>query len=69
MLLDEFKTMHKTLADKIEDTYTIGNQMCDYLEKQIILDYHLRGEQSLLEEEYPDLAKEAKKYLGLELYY
>jgi hypothetical protein len=45
MLLDEFKTRHQTLSDKIEATYRIGNQMLDYLEKQIILDYHLRGEQ------------------------
>ncbi len=44
-LLDEFKTRHTTLSDKIEQTYTIGREMLDYLEKQIILDYHLRGEQ------------------------
>ena len=43
MLLDEFKTMHTTMADKIQETYTIGNQMTDYLEKQIILDFHMRG--------------------------
>jgi len=44
MILDEFETRHKTLSDKIEHTYTVGNLMLDYLEKQIILDYHLRGE-------------------------
>ena len=43
--------------------------MRDYLEKQIILDYHLRGEQHLLEEEHKELSEFAKKYLGLELYY
>lgn len=69
MLLDEFKTRHQTLSDKIEATYRIGNQMLDYLEKQIILDYHLRGEQQLLEKEHPELVEKAKKYLGFELYY
>lgn len=69
MLLEEFETRHKTLSDKIEETYRIGNLMLDYLEKQIILDYHLRGEQDELEKEHPELAEKAKKYLGFELYY
>jgi hypothetical protein len=69
MLLEEFQTRHKTLSDKIEDTYRVGNLMLDYLEKQIILDYHLRGEQEELEKEHPELAEKAKKYLGFELYY
>ena len=69
MLLDEFKTRHQTLSDKIEATYRIGNLMRDYLEKQIILDYHLRGEQQLLEKDHPELVEKAKKYLGFELYY
>jgi hypothetical protein len=43
--------------------------MLDYLEKQIIIDYHLRGEQAELEKEHPELAEIAKTYLGLELYY
>ena len=43
--------------------------MLDYLEKQIVLDYHLRGEQEILEKEHPELAEMAKKYLGYELYY
>lgn len=68
-VLDEFETRHKTMSDKIEQTYRIGNCMLDYLEKQLILDYHLRGEQAELEKEHPDLAVLAKKYLGYELYY
>jgi hypothetical protein len=43
--------------------------MLDYLEKQMILDYHLRGEQNLLEEEHKELAAKAKDYLGLSLYF
>jgi hypothetical protein len=43
--------------------------MLDYLEKQMILDYHLRGEQQELETEHSELAVKAKKYLGFELYY
>lgn len=67
--MDEFRTRHKTLSDEIEMTYKIGNLMLDYLEKQMILDYHLRGEQSNLEKEHQYLADKAKKYLGYELYY
>ena len=43
--------------------------MMDYLEKQIIIDYHLRGEQAELEKEHPEIAEKAKKYLGFEFYY
>lgn len=67
--MDEFETRHKTLSDKIEHTYTIGNLVKDYLEKQIILDYHLRGQQNILEKEHKELAEKAKKYLGHTLYY
>ena len=67
-VLDEFETRHKTLSDKIDHTYRIGNLMLDYLEKQIILDYHLRGEQDHLEKNHHELAEYAKKYLGHDLY-
>ena len=43
--------------------------MLDYLEKQIIIDYHLRGEQAELEKDHPEIAEKAKKYLGSEFYY
>ena len=59
-ILDEFETRHKTLSDKIEQTYRVGNLTLDYLEKQIIIDYHLRGEQAELEKEHPELAEIAK---------
>jgi hypothetical protein len=68
-ILDEFETRHKTMSDKIEHTYRIGNLMLDFLEKQIILDYHLRGEQADLEKEHAELAELGKTYLGYELYY
>ncbi len=35
----------------------------------MILDFHLRGEQAILEEDHPELAEKAKRYLGFELYY
>lgn len=57
------------MSDKIEQTYRIGNCMLEYLEKQIILDYHLRGEQGDLERDHPEMAELAKKYFGTELYY
>jgi len=43
--------------------------LLDYVEKQMIIDYHLRGEQSRLEEEFPVIAKKAKKFLGYETYF
>ena len=43
--------------------------MLDYLEKQIIIDFHLRGEQAVLEKEHPSIAEKAKKYFGFELYF
>lgn len=42
--LDEFKTRHRTITDSISETYKTGNAMLDFLENQIILDYHFRGE-------------------------
>ena len=69
IILEEFRTRHKTLASKIEQSYKIGNLMMEYLEKQIILDYHLKGEQHILEKLHPNLAEKAKKYLGFEFYY
>jgi len=59
-ILDEFETRHKTMSDKIEHTYRIGNLMLDFLEKQIILDYHLRGEQADLEKDQAELAELGK---------
>ena len=41
----------------------------DYVEKQMIIDYHLRGEQQRLEREFPEIAKKAKKFLGYEMYF
>ena len=60
---------HQTISDRIAETYKISNQMLGYLEKQIILDYHLRGEQSQFEEDHEDLKKKAQSMFGLELYY
>lgn len=57
MILDDFETRHKTLSDRIDQTYRLGNVMLNYLEKQIILDYHLRGEQAELEKDHPELAE------------
>jgi hypothetical protein len=36
---------HSTITGRIDETYKIGNTMLDYLEKQMILSYHFRGEQ------------------------
>ena len=43
--------------------------MSDYLEKQIILDYHFRGEQDLFETEYEHLKQKAEKLLGYNTYF
>ena len=67
--LDEFTTRHRSIRDRITETYKIGNQMTDYLEKQIILDHHFRGEQDLFEQEYPHLQAKAEKLLGSDTYF
>ena len=43
--------------------------MVDYLEKQIILDYHFRGEQDIFEQDYPSLKIKAEKLLGYDVYF
>ena len=68
-VLDEFKTRHATITQSIEETYRIGNRLLDFLEKQIIIDYHLRGDQEKLLAEFPHLTDKAKKFLGFELFF
>ena len=68
-LHEEFLTRHTTIRNSIEDTYRIGGQLLDYVRKQMIIDYHLRGEQHILEQEFPDIAKKAKKFLSYEVYF
>ena len=48
-VVDEFKTRHSTITASINDTYRIGNKLLEYVEKQVIIDYHLRGEQAKME--------------------
>jgi hypothetical protein len=67
--LDEFKTRHATITQSIEETYRIGNRLLDYCEKQLIIDYHLKGEQEKLLTNFPHLADKAKKFLGFELFF
>ena len=67
--VDEFQTRHSTITDRINETYKIGNKMIDYLEKQIIIDYHFRGEQDLFEQDYPQLKPKAEKLLGQDTYF
>lgn len=67
--LDEFQTRHSTITLRINETYKIGTTALDYLEKQMILSYHFRGEQEVFEKEFPGLVDKAKKFLGFELYF
>jgi hypothetical protein len=67
--LEEFKLRHNALSEKIMNTYKIGNKILDFIEKQIIVDYHLRGEQQELFAENPKLEKVAKRLLGYEDFY
>ena len=64
-VVDEFKTRHTTITDSINDTYRIGNKLLDYVEKQVIIDFHLKGKQAYMEEKYPKLTEKAKKFLGM----
>lgn len=67
--LDDFQTRHATINSSIEDAYRIGNQLQSFIEKQIIIDYHLMGKQETLEKEYPHLIPKAKKFIGFERYF
>jgi len=64
-----FQMRHSTITERIEHTYKISNKMLDYLEKQIILDYHFRGEQELFEQEQQELKEKAFKLLGIQFYH
>jgi len=66
---EDFLTRHTTIKNSINDTYRIGNQLLDYVEKQMIIDYHLRGDQKKLEKDFPEIAKKAKKFIGYESYF
>jgi len=68
-VLDEFHTRHATINQSINDTYRIGNKLLEFIEKQVIIDYHLMGKQEKLEKEYPELVKKAQKFLGFETFY
>lgn len=67
--LSDFQYRHSTITERIETTYRLGNALTEYLEKQVILDYHFRGMQEQLENEHPHLVEKAKKMLGHTLYY
>lgn len=67
--LDEFQTRHSTIEKRISETYLVGKKMIEYLEKQIILDFHFRGDQDQFEEQYSELKKKALQLLGYEFYY
>ena len=67
--VDEFQTRHATINESITSTYRIGNQLQSFIEKQIIIDYHIMGKQEKLETDYPHLIKKAKKFLGFESYF
>ena len=69
VLIDEFQTRHRAIKQSIGETYRIGNRLLDYLEKQIIIDYHLRGEQEKLVLQFPHLKEKAQKFLGFEMYF
>ena len=67
--LDEFQTRHSTINERINKTYRTGNKLLEYLQNQIILDFHFRGEQDVFEAEFPHLKEKAIKFLGAVLYY
>ena len=64
-VVDDFRTRHSTITESINDAYRIGNQLLDYVEKQVIIDYHLKGQQAKMEKDHPKLVKKAKKWMGM----
>jgi hypothetical protein len=68
-VVNDFRTRHSTITDSINDAYRIGNQLLDYVEKQVIIDYHLKGQQGKMEEREPKLVPKAKKWMGMQMYF
>ena len=68
-VVHDFRTRHTTITDSIADAYRIGNQLLDYVEKQVIIDYHLKGNQAKMEKEQPKMAAKAKKWFGMQMYF
>ncbi len=66
--MDDFETRHGTIKDEIDTSETIGLKLEDFLQNQIILDFHFRGEQDVFEAEYEQLIDKAERLLGAELY-
>ena len=60
---------HSTITERINETHKISNHMLNYLEKQIIIDYHFRGEQEIFEEKQANLKEKAYKLLGIQFYH
>ena len=67
--LSEFQFRHSTITERIGTTYRISNALTEYLEKQLILDLHFRGQHDLFEKDHPHIVEKAKKMLGHTLYY
>ena len=57
--MDDFETRHGTIKSEIDTSETIGLKLEDFLENQIILDFHFRGEQDFFEAEYEYLIEKA----------
>mmetsp|Transcript_22003 Transcript_22003/g.34162 ORF Transcript_22003/g.34162 Transcript_22003/m.34162 type:complete len:141 (+) Transcript_22003:1750-2172(+) len=66
--VDEFRTRHTIISTDINETFKIGNRLLSFLEKQIIIDYLLRGELEKMEADFPHLKESALKFLGYETY-
>jgi hypothetical protein len=47
----------------------VSDKLRDYLEKQIILDFHFRGEQDVFEAEYSYLVDKAVSFIGPSFYF
>lgn len=68
-IMEQFKQRHQTIKDDIETSYKKGHSMLEFIQNQIILDHLLKGKQSQLDAENPELAKKAKALVGYEKYY
>ena len=56
---DEFDTRAKAITDSIALQGQVVRKLQEYLEKQMILDFHFRGEQDIFEAEYENLIPKA----------
>lgn len=68
-LLGKLRERFTQLNNEIEDTFRVGNEIDEYIENRIIIQYFLEWKLDEFEKKYPSLVDRAKVQFGSEFYY